>query len=153
MKRFIGSRTLVVIGLAVAAAAAADQNAPGAPHRRMAHGVHHMEQCLSNLNLSAEQKAAIDESVVAGKATLRADGDAMKAAHQQMEADLAAGADKTVLGQNALNQEAARAKMKADAQAIHEQVLGQLSAEQVEQFNACAAAPRALAHPAPPASQ
>ena len=34
MKRFPGSRTLVVLGLAVAAAAAADQNAPARPARR-----------------------------------------------------------------------------------------------------------------------
>jgi hypothetical protein len=154
MKRFPGSRMLVVLGLAVAAAAAADQNAPGAPHGRMAYGHHQMEKCLSTLDLSAAQKASIDESVAAGKATLRADGDAMKAAHQKMEADLAAGADKSVLGQNALDQEAARAKTKADAQAIREQVLGQLSAEQAEQFNACSAAPRARhAQPAPPATE
>jgi hypothetical protein len=154
MKRFPGSRTLFLLGLAIAAAAAADQNAPGAPHGRMAYGHHQMEKCLSTLDLSAAQKASIDESFAAGKITLRTDGEAMKAAHQKMEADLASGADKSVLGQNALDQEAARTKMKADAQSIHEQVLGQLSSEQVEQFNTCAAAAKAWhSHPAPPASQ
>ena len=154
MKRFPGSRTLVVLGLAVAAAAAADQNAAAPPHGRMAFGLHHMEKCLSTLDLSAARKASIDESLTAGKATLRADGDAMKAAHQKMEADLAAGADKSVLGQNALDQDAARTKMKADGQAIHDQVLGQLSAEQLEQFNICAAAAKARrSHPGPAVSQ
>lgn len=48
MKRFPGSRTLVVLGLAVAAAAAADQNAAAGPHARMmAYGHHQMEKCLS----------------------------------------------------------------------------------------------------------
>jgi hypothetical protein len=120
----------------------------------MPYGHHQMEKCLSTLDLSAAQKASIDESLAAGKITLRTDGEAMKAARQKMEADLASGADKSVLGQNALDQEAARTKMKADAQSIHDQVLGQLSTEQVEQFNTCAAAAKAWhSHPAPPASQ
>ncbi len=159
MKRFPGSRTLVVLGLAVAAAAAAEQGAPTGPHGgMMAWGHHQMEKCLATLDLSAAQKAAIDEAHAAGKITLRADGDAMKAAHQKMQADLAAGADKSVLGQNAIDQDAAHAKMKADAQAIHEQVLGNLSAEQVDQLNACTAAAAAAAkarhtRPAPPAAQ
>ena len=162
MKRFPGFRTLVVLGLAVAAAAAAEQGAnAGAdgPHGgMMAWGHHQMEKCLATLDLSAAQKAAIDEAHAAGRITLKADGEAMKAAHQKMQADLAAGADKSVLGQNAIDQDAAHAKMKADAQAIHEQVLGNLSAEQVDQLNACtaAAAAEARAHhmrPAPPAAQ
>ena len=110
MKRFPGSRTtLFVAGLAVAAAAAAaDQNAPGGPHGgMMAWGHHQMEKCLSDLDLSDAQKAAIDEARAAGKATLKADGEAMKAIHQKMQADLAAGADKSVLGQNAIDQDAA----------------------------------------------
>ncbi len=159
MKRFPGSRTLVVLGLAVAAAAAADQNAAAGPHGgMMGWGHHQMEKCLATLDLSAAQKTAIDEARAAGRITLKADGDAMKAAHQKMQADLAAGADKSVLGQNAIDQDAAHTKMKADAQAIHEQVLGNLSAEQVDQLNACTAAAAANARarhmrPAPPASQ
>jgi Spy/CpxP family protein refolding chaperone len=156
MKRFPGSRTLFVLGLAVAAAAtAADQNPPAGPHGgMMAYAHHQMEKCLSTLDLSASQKASIHEAQAAGKITLKADGDAMKAAHQKMQADLAAGADKAVLGQNAIDQDAAHAKLKADAQAIHEQVLGQLSAEQVDQLNACTTAAKARhTRPAPPASQ
>ena len=162
MKRFPGSRTLVVLGLAVAAAAAAEQGAnagPAGPHgAMMAWGHHQMQKCLSTLDLSAAQKASIDEAFAAGKATLKADGEAMKAVHQKMQADLAAGADKSVLGQNAIDQDAAHTKMKTDAQAIHEQVLAQLSPEQVDNLNACtaAAAANARAHharPAPPAAQ
>jgi Spy/CpxP family protein refolding chaperone len=153
MKRFPGSRTLVVLGLAVAAAAAADQNAPAGPNGRMG-GHHPMEKCLSTLDLSAAQKASIDEALAAGKLTMRADGEAMKVVHQKMQTDLAAGADKAVLGQNAIDQDAAKSKMKTDAQAIHEQVLGQLSPDQVEQFNSCTAASKARhARPAPPTAQ
>jgi Spy/CpxP family protein refolding chaperone len=152
MKRFPGSRMLVVLGLGVAAAAAADQNAT-APHGKMG-GHHPMEKCLSTLDLSAAQKASIDEALAAGKLTMRADGEAMKVVHQKMEADLAAGADKSVLGQNAIDQDAAKSKMKADGQAIHEQILGQLSPEQVDQLNACTAASKSWhSRPAPPASQ
>jgi Spy/CpxP family protein refolding chaperone len=157
MKRFPGFRTtLFAAGLAVAAAAtAADQNAPGGPHGgMMAWGHHQMEKCLSSLDLSDAQKAAIDEARAAGKATLRADGEAMKAAHQKMQADLAAGADKSVLGQNAIDQDAANTKMKADAKALHEQILGQLTNDQLDQYNACASAARERhARPAPPATQ
>ena len=154
MKRFPGFRTLAVLGLFVAAAAAADQNAPGG-HGRMAYGgLRHVEKCVSNVSdLSASQKAAIDESLAAGRLTLKSNGEAMKALRQKMDADLAAGADKDVLGQNALDQEAARAKMKADIQSIHDQVLGQLSNEQLDQFNACAAARPRRAPPAPSTSQ
>ena len=110
---------------------------PPAPHGgMMAWGHHQMEKCLSTLDLSDAQKAAIDEARAAGKATLKADGEAMKAVHQKMQADLAAGADKSVLGQNAIDQDAANTKMKADAKAIHEQVLGQLSNDQLDQYNA-----------------
>lgn len=152
MKRFPGSRTLVVLGLAVAAAAAADQNDPAhGPHGAMAGGMHHMQKCLSSLDLPAATAANIQNSLNAGKATLRADGQALGTAHKQMEADLAAGADKAVLGQDAINQDAARTKLKSDADAIHSQVLGQLSAEQLEQFNACtAAAKTGHGRPAPP---
>jgi Spy/CpxP family protein refolding chaperone len=155
MKRFPGSRTLVVLGLLVAAAAAAEQGSPAGPHgAMMARGHHQMQKCLSTLDLSAAQKASIDEAFAAGKATLEADGEAMKAVHEKMQADLAAGADKSVLGQNAIDQDAAHTKMKADAQAIHDQVLGQLSPDQLDQFNACASAARARhTRPDPAAAQ
>ena len=157
MKRFPGFRTtLLVAGLAVAAAAGAeDQNAAAGPHGgMMAWGHHQMEKCLSSLDLSDAQKAAIDEARAAGKATLKADGEAMRTVHQKMQADLAAGADKSVLGQNAIDQDAANAKMKADGKALHEQILGQLTTEQLDQYNACASAAKARhARPAPPATQ
>jgi hypothetical protein len=89
-----------------------------------------------------------------GKATLKEDGKAMKAAHVQMEADLAASAEKAVLGQDVLNMDAARTKMKADGKALHDQVLAQLSADQQDTFNGCMAAhhPHGMGpdHPAPP---
>jgi predicted house-cleaning NTP pyrophosphatase (Maf/HAM1 superfamily) len=71
---------------------------------------------------------------------LTADGDALKTAHQKMEADIASGADKAVLGGDVLALDAARSKMKSDTQAIHDQVLAQLSTEQQTAFNACATA-------------
>lgn len=154
MKWFSGSRTLAALSLAVASAAAADQNAPPGPHGREGFGLRHVEKCLSTVGLSADQKAAIDQTLATGRAALRIDGEAMKAAHRQMEADLAAGADKATLGQNALDQDAARTRLKADTQTIHDQIASQLSPEQVNRLDACTAAPKAWhAHPGPTPTQ
>jgi hypothetical protein len=131
-------RSLALVLFAAAAAARADQGAPGR-HPHFGSGLHQMQQCLLNLDLPAAQLATIETELSAGKATLKADGEAMKTAHQQMESDLAAGAEKSVLGTDAIAMDAARAKLKSDTQAIHDQVLAQLSAEQQDKFNACAA--------------
>ncbi len=149
MKRLSGSRTALLLGVGLAAAAAARaQQAPapqGPPGPHWGHGMalRHMEKCLSTLGLSAAQQKSIDESLAAGKATLRADGEALRGSHQKMQADIAAGADTAVLGQNVLDQDAAHKKMKADAQAIHDQIRAQLSADQVQALDACASAPKA----------
>jgi hypothetical protein len=132
-------RSLALVAFAAAATARADQGASG-PHAHAGFALHHMQQCLLSLDLPGNQLAAIENGLSAGKVTLKADGEAMKTAHQQMEADLASGAEKTVLGTDALAMDAARAKMKSDTQAIHDQVLAQLSPDEQDKFNACATA-------------
>jgi hypothetical protein len=143
MKRFHRILPLVVLGCAAALAARADENARAGPHGRPGPGIFHVEHCLSTLDLPAEQHVAIQSSLNAGKATLKADHESLKALHQKMEADIAAGADKAVLGQNVLDQQAARAKVKGDMQAIHDQVVAQLSSDQQQAFDACTAAAKA----------
>lgn len=140
MKRSpVSPRSLAVTFVAFLAAAAtrADQNA-GA-HPRFGHGHHPMEQCLLALDLPGAQLATIESSLTDGKAAMKEDGRAMKAAHDQMQADLAAGADKSVLGQDVLDMDAAHTKMKADGKALHDQALAQLSTDQQDTFNACMA--------------
>ncbi len=151
MKRFHGSLPLIVLALAAAATARAGD---GGPHGHPGPGGFHMQRCLSSLDLPADQHAAIQSTLQEGHATLAADGEALKALHRKMDADIAAGADKAVLGQDALDQNAAHAKLKSDMQATHDQVMAQLSAEQQQAFAACTAAIKAAhAHPALPPAQ
>jgi len=138
MKRFPSTSVLVLGAFAVAAAARSEQDSMG-PRGAWGHGVHRMEKCLASLNLPDSLKADIDSSLTAGHATLKTDVAAIQAAHAQMETDLANSADKAVLGQDVLNLDAARQKMKADAQALHDQVLAQLSPDQQDAVRACAA--------------
>jgi hypothetical protein len=133
------TRSLALVFFAAAAAARADQGASGR-HAQFGSGLHQMQQCLLSLDLPAARLATIETGLSAGKATLKADGEAMKTAHQQMETDVAAGAEKSVLGTDVLNADTARTKLKADTQAIHDQVLAQLSSEDQAKFNACATA-------------
>ncbi|HWZ84776.1 MAG TPA: hypothetical protein VN032_01160 [Thermoanaerobaculia bacterium] len=133
------TRSLALVLFAAAAAARADEGAAGR-HAQFGSGLHQMQQCLLSLDLPAAQLATIETGLSAGKATLKADGEAMKTAHQQMQTDLAAGAEKSVLGSDVLIADAARAKLKADSQTIRDQVLAQLSSDEQEKFNACATA-------------
>ncbi len=153
MKRFHAVLPLVVLGFAAALAAGAQENAPAGPHRLPGAGLFHLEHCLSTLNLPADLHVAVQSSLDAGKATLKADHESLKAQHQKMEADLAAGVDKQVLGQDVLDQQAARAKLKADMQAIHDQVIAQLPPGQQQALDACATTAKAWpSHPAPAVS-
>jgi hypothetical protein len=136
MKRFPGTPALLITLLAAASAARADQN--GGPRPGGGGGLRGMERCLSTLDLPAAQQANVEASLNNGRATLKADGEALKAAHTQMQADLANSADKSVIGQDAINLDAAKAKMKTDAQAVHDDVLAKLSTDQQDAFNACA---------------
>ena len=111
-----------------------------------------MERCLSTLDLPAAQQANVEASLNNGRATLKADGEALKAAHTQMQADLANSADKSVIGQDAINLHAAKAKMKTDAQAVHDDVLAKLSTDQQDAFNACASSHSGYHHGQAPAS-
>lgn len=141
MKLFHAVLFLVALALAfVPAALIADDNTSSGGHGRHGAGLHQTEKCLSTLNLSPALNASIQSSLTAGKATLQADGQSLRALHQKMESDIAAGADKSVVGQDTLNVDSARTKMKTDVQAIRDQVLAQLPADQQQAFNTCAAA-------------
>jgi Spy/CpxP family protein refolding chaperone len=144
MKRFSNPLKLAAIGLAALAAIAAasqlpDEMASGWSHGR---GLHRLERCLSGLDLSAEQQAAIESILSAARPTLQADAEALKADHQQLRADISNGADKCVLGQDVLDQHASLTKLENDRQAVRDQILAKLTPEQQEKFNACSRGPR-----------
>jgi len=137
MKRSQVVLPLCAFLFAACAALVADD---GAAHGRDGRaGGLHIQRCVSSLNLSATQSAAIQSTLTAGKTTLQADRQNMMTLHQKMQSDIAAGADKSVVGQDALDLSAARSKMETDAQTIRGQVIAQVPADQQPAFNACTA--------------
>jgi Spy/CpxP family protein refolding chaperone len=144
MKRFSHPLKLAAIGLAVLAATAAARQMPddGASDWSHGPGLRRLEKCLSGLDLSAEQQAAIESILSAARPTLQADAKALKADHQRLRTDISNGADKCVLGQDVLNQHASLTKLENDRQAVRDQILAKLTPEQQEKFNACSQGPR-----------
>lgn len=136
MKRFPGIPALILAALGVAATARAQQGPPDGPRP----GSRRLEKCLASLDLPAAERESVEASLTTGHATLAADGEALRAAHARMQADVANGADKAALGQDVLDLEAARTKMKADARSVHDDVLAKLSTDQQDALNACASA-------------
>ena len=134
MKRFPRIVPIALAGFAAAAAARAGQGA--GPHA-WGHGTQHMEQCLAGLNLSDSVRADIEAALTNGRAAMKTDAIALKAARTQMENDLASGADKSVLGQDAMNVDTAEKKMKADGKALRDQVFAQLSPDDQNALRAC----------------
>ena len=125
MKRFSRSLALAVVGLGtMAASVAAGQ--PGGGDRGMpgsGQGTGRTQYCLSTLELSADQKTAVQTILSNNKASLRADVEAWKASQKKLRDDIARGADKSVLGQDVLDQEASAAKVRGNSQALRAQIL------------------------------
>jgi Spy/CpxP family protein refolding chaperone len=136
MKRFPRIAPIALVAFAAAAAARSDQGA--GPHA-WGRGMHHMDQCLAQLNLPESVKADVDAALASGRTAMKADRQALEAAHTQMQTDLNSGADKAALGQDALNVDAAQKKMKADGKATHDQVFALLSPDQQDTLRACVA--------------
>ncbi|HKD18633.1 MAG TPA: hypothetical protein VKG23_12265 [Thermoanaerobaculia bacterium] len=136
MKRFPRIVPFTLVAFAAAAVATAGQGA--GPHA-WGHGMHRMDQCLAQLNLPESVKADVDNALANGRTAMKADRQALEAAHSQMQTDLNNGADKATLGQDALNVDAAQKKMKADGKAMHDSVFALLSPEQQDTLRACAA--------------
>ena len=105
-------------------------------------GLGRTEHCLSTLELSAKQKTAVETIRSNNKASLRADVEAWKASQKKLRDDIARGADKSVLGQDVLDQEASAAKVRGSSQAFRTQILAALTPEQQTRFNECAESAR-----------
>ena len=85
MKRFPRIAPIALVAFAAAAAARSDQGA--GPHA-WGRGMHHMDQCLAQLNLPESVKADVDAALASGRTTMKADRQALEAAHTQMQTDL-----------------------------------------------------------------
>lgn len=142
MNRFPRLFGSALIGLAgIAPTAIADgPSAPAYSHGAFHHRVRHFERCLSTVGLSEDQQAAIQSIQSQARATFQADFAALKTARERLQADLAAGADKadkSVLGQDVLDQDAASARLKADHKAVHAQIVSKLNSDQQSALAAC----------------
>lgn len=139
MKRFPRLFLMASIGLAgVAASALADE--PSAASSRggpRGHRVRQLERCLSTVGLSADQESSIQAIQSESRLTLQEDFAALKAARQKLQDDLASGADKSVLGQDVQDQEAASAKLKSDRKATHDQIVAKLNPDQQNTLGTC----------------
>jgi len=137
LSRLLGS---AVIGLAgVAATAIADgPSASGDTHGGWhAHGRRQFDKCLSSVGLSESQTADIGAARSNAKTTLQADYAALKAIREKLKADIAAGADKSVIGQDTLDQDAAVRKLKDDHKAAHDQIVSTLNTDQKSTLDSC----------------
>jgi hypothetical protein len=134
--RLAGSSLLGIAGLAATAVAGGPSTA-GYGHGGHAFAARHLQKCLTAAGVSSEQQTAIDNIQTEAKPNMQAGFAAMKAAQDKLQNDLAAGADKSVLGQDVLDKDAAWNKVKADHKAVHDQIFAQLSQEQQNTVNSC----------------
>src|SRR5262245_53101815 len=129
---------VIVAALGTAVAARADDKA-GGPHSRMGFALRGLEKCIDSADISPEARANAQAALTAGRDVLKADFAAMKAAHEKQETDIANGADKSVVGQDAIDADAAKTKLHNDAQTIHDQVFATLAPAEQDAVNSCMA--------------
>ena len=135
--RLFGSALIALAGVA-ATAIADDPSRAGSPRGGpRGHRVRHFERCLSTVGLSADQQSSIQAIQSESRPTLQADFASVKAAREKLESDRASGADKSVLGQDVLDQDAASAKWKTDLKATHDQFTATLNPDQQTALATC----------------
>jgi Spy/CpxP family protein refolding chaperone len=138
MKRF--SRTLILAASAAALfslpLAAQDRPSFTMADRMERHGGG-LLRCLKDLDLSDSQKSDIKGILDAAKPALKADAEAIRGAHQKLDADFDAGAGVSVLGQDYINVRAAVKQLKADASTVKDQVFAKLTTDQQNKAQSC----------------
>jgi len=142
MKRFVLTSGLAAVVLAAMTLSALADNRPPvdlAARAGKGHGLQGLRRCLSNLDLSADQKSAIQAIVTAAKPTLDADAATVKADRQKVRADIDAGADKSVIGQDVLTAHADAQALRAAVAAVRDQILAKLSTDQQASLKDCLA--------------
>lgn len=138
MKRLSITLTLAALFAAVSSLPLAAQDGPPpGMATRMRPRAGGLLRCLRGLDLSDSQRADIKAILDAAKPTVQGDTAAIRAAHQKLDADYAAGADKSVIGQDYLDLRAAVKKLHDDGAATRDLVLGKLTADQKTAAQAC----------------
>lgn len=94
-------------------------------------------RCLREAGLSDAQKADIKALFDAARPGFETDVAAIRAARKKLNDDAEAGADKSVLGQDFLNAQAARTKLRNDHSAVQGQVLAKLNGDQKTAVQSC----------------
>ena len=135
MKRLVRTASLAALA-AVLTLPLFAQDRPGMGARMERHGGH-LLRCLRRADLSDSQQADIKAIFEAGRPTLQADAQAIRTARQKLNADYDAGADKSVLGADYIAVRAAAKKLHDDGQALRDQVLGKLTADQKASVQDC----------------
>jgi Spy/CpxP family protein refolding chaperone len=141
-------RSLILTGLAAAALAAialpasADQGS-GPMGRHGGHGFA-LRHCLSKVDLTSDEKAAVDAIFAGSKSIFQADLQTLRSDHEKLQADIANGADDATIGKDTLTVHSDEAKLKSDGQSVKSQVLSKLTLDHQNTVSAClqAMAPR-----------
>jgi Spy/CpxP family protein refolding chaperone len=142
MKRFVLTSGLAAVAFAAMTLSAFADDRPAldlAARAGRGHGLIGLRKCLSGLDLTADQKTAIQAIVAAAKPGLEADAAAVKADHQKVHADISSGADKCVVGQDLLTAHADAHTLRAAADAVRDQILAKLTPDQQTSLKDCLA--------------
>src|SRR5260221_5698058 len=142
MKRFVLTSGLAAVAFAALTLSAFADERPGIDRAGGGHGLMKLRRCLSGLDLSADQKSAIHAIVTAARPTLEASAATVKADRQKVRADIAAGADKSVVGQDVLTAHSDAQALRAAAAAVRDQILAKLSTDQQDSVKDCLASSR-----------
>jgi len=140
MKRLVLTSGLAAVAFAAMTLSAFADERPGIDRAGRAgggRGIMRLRKCLSGLDLSADQKSAIQAIVTAAKPALEADAATVKADRQKVRADIASGADKSVVGQDVLTAHADAQALRAAAAAVRDQILAKLSTDQQNSVKDC----------------
>jgi Spy/CpxP family protein refolding chaperone len=94
-------------------------------------------RCLRAADMSDTQKTDISALFDAARPGFEADVAAIRAARKTLDNDANAGADKSVLGQDYLNVQAASKKLRDDHAALQAQILAKLTPDQKTKVQSC----------------
>ncbi len=138
-------RIVSVLGLSVMAILASPASSPAQqgrvfdrPHQQgPGFALGRLRHCLSLLDLTADQNAAIEGILSAARPTIQGDFESLKTARQKVHSDLAAGADPCAVGADVVAQHADANKLHADVAAVRDQVLARLNPDQQSRVEGC----------------
>ena len=94
-------------------------------------------RCLRAADLTDQQKTDIKAIFDGARPGFEADVASIRTAHQKLDTDADAGADKSVLGQDFLDTRAAGKKLRDDHSAVRDQILSKLTADQKTKVQSC----------------